>query len=418
MLEFANNATTLLTTAITASDTSIVVSAGSGALFPAGSEGAIFKITLRHPTTGAKEIVHGTARSSDTIPITRAQEGTTALAFPVNTVVGLRITKETSQAMLLGRRNRLINGKFDYWDDGIVVATPGTGTYVAPQWRVRFIGSQGTQAISRQAVTLGVAGFDVEPKYVIRWDQNVASAAAATLMLLQPIEGVRNFSGKTVTVSFWAKNNSGGQIVNVLCEQEFGTGGSPSAAVQTAATAFTLSSVFKKYQAKFAIASISGKTIGSNNNDSFNVIFKFTDAVTHQNDITLVQCEESPIATPFEFVSLAQTRRDCDRFYWNTFPDGTAPAQNAGVAGAYTYYGLGTAPTAFTIRYRAEMRAAPTLTTYNPSAANANARNTTTATDAAFATPLTDANHISLVHNVAVAGSDVMKLHLAFNARL
>ena len=95
--KFKNNARARLASAITASDTSIVIEGGYGDLFPVanlgvGASGDWFKATLEI-ATGEREIVKVRTRAngSDVFSdVVGAQEGTTALICPTGTVIGLR----------------------------------------------------------------------------------------------------------------------------------------------------------------------------------------------------------------------------------------------------------------------------------------------------------------------------------------
>lgn len=78
---------------------------------------------------------------------------------------------------------------------------------------------------------------------------------------------------------------------------------------------------------------------------------------------------------------------ECQRFYQKSFNYGVVPANNAGVAGSKrnSIQNAGAVATSWNgaeIRFPVVMRAAPTMTLYNPSAANAFVRNITLATDA------------------------------------
>lgn len=84
-----NNASSTLATAITASDTAIVVADGS--LFPSLSAGEYFYATLSGPTTGP-EIIKVTNRVGDTLTVTRAQEGTVGQHFPAGGRIEIRVT--------------------------------------------------------------------------------------------------------------------------------------------------------------------------------------------------------------------------------------------------------------------------------------------------------------------------------------
>ena len=89
-----NNASGFLATSISATDTSIILSTGTGANFPTLGAGDYFYATFS-PTSGASEIVKCTARSGDTLTVVRAQEGTSALSFAAGSRVELRVTAQS-----------------------------------------------------------------------------------------------------------------------------------------------------------------------------------------------------------------------------------------------------------------------------------------------------------------------------------
>lgn len=90
-VKFANNAFGTLNASIASGDASLTLSSGQGARFPSLSSGNYFYATLID-TSNNLEVVKCTARSSDVLTITRAQESTTARAFAVGDRVELRVT--------------------------------------------------------------------------------------------------------------------------------------------------------------------------------------------------------------------------------------------------------------------------------------------------------------------------------------
>lgn len=90
-IKFSNNASTTLFSAVTVSDTQIVVSPGGGSLFPELTGDNFFMITVVD-TQGNLEIMGVTSRNVDTFTVRRAQENTPARAFPEGSVVELRLT--------------------------------------------------------------------------------------------------------------------------------------------------------------------------------------------------------------------------------------------------------------------------------------------------------------------------------------
>lgn len=98
---FTNNADSVLDGAILAATTSLTVTTGHGAKFPAPTGGDHFLVTL-YTKAGTDEIDHEivkcTARTGDLLTLVRAQEGTTARDWPNGAPVELRLTSGSLDA--------------------------------------------------------------------------------------------------------------------------------------------------------------------------------------------------------------------------------------------------------------------------------------------------------------------------------
>ncbi len=86
LLQVKNRAVSALASGISDSDLSLTVTTGEGAKFPQPGNG--FHITIED------EILKCTARSTDTLTVTRAQEGTSAAAHSSGAMVSLNITAQ------------------------------------------------------------------------------------------------------------------------------------------------------------------------------------------------------------------------------------------------------------------------------------------------------------------------------------
>lgn len=86
---FRNNATATLAASIITTDTTIVVSAGLGTLFPSPTGTSYFYATL-FDSVGNYEIVKVTARATDTFTVVRGQDGTIAKNFSSGDGIALR----------------------------------------------------------------------------------------------------------------------------------------------------------------------------------------------------------------------------------------------------------------------------------------------------------------------------------------
>ena len=124
-LLFTNNASAALASSITTSSTTITVTTGSGALFPAISGGNYFYATLTDSSNNL-EIVKVTARATDVMTVVRAQEGTTARAYAAADKIELRVTAAGMNSLAqLGLDNTFTG--INTFSTPIAVASGGTG---------------------------------------------------------------------------------------------------------------------------------------------------------------------------------------------------------------------------------------------------------------------------------------------------
>lgn len=224
---------------------------------------------------------------------------------------------------LLSGKNKIINGNFDVWQRETSQTISGYGS--DDRWNNTHNGT--TKTASQQSFTIGQTDVPGEPEFYSRTVVTSVSNAANYCRKEQRIEGVRTYSGQTVTLSFYAKADASKNIAMDLL-QDFGTGGSPSSDVSAiGAQKFALTTSWAKYTATLAIPSISGKTLGSNGDDYLQLNFWFdagsnfnsqTDTLGQQSgtfDIAQVQLEKGDVATEFENLSYGETLSLCQRYY-------------------------------------------------------------------------------------------------------
>lgn len=138
----------------------------------------------------------------------------------------------------------------------------------------------------------------------------------------------------------------------------FGTLGAPTR-TQIATGSFTVNATMTRYSAPIAIPAAATTGI--------EVVLTVGAQTSGTWDIGDVQLELGSVATPFERVSNRVLQAQCDRTYCKTFVTGTAPAQNAGVAGSlYHKVPIANGCVQNIWNFPVRMRAAPTITTYSP----------------------------------------------------
>jgi len=258
-------------------------------------------------------------------------------------------TIPTSYGFTAGK-NAIINGDFGVWQRGTSF-TPATATnvYTADRFFTNITYSAGTATVAQQTFTPGTAPVSC---YEGTYYPRITLASTTTEWdFTQNIEDVRKYAGQTVTASFWAKSSSA-QPVKLYMQQIFGTGGS-TAVVQDISVG-NLSTAWQRFTTTFTLASVSGKTIGTNSKLSL-TIYNTTGLVNSSTiDIWGVQLESGSSATSFQTATgtVQGELAACQRYYL-VFTNTTQTA-----LGTATYYSA-TQVTGY-FQFPVTMRVAPT----------------------------------------------------------
>jgi hypothetical protein len=224
-------------------------------------------------------------------------------------------------------KNKIINGDFSVNQRNFTTTT-SNNEYGFDRF-VTF-NSGGTSTYSAQVFAPGtapVAGY--ESKNFIRIVSTGQSAAGDNTRLTTRIESVRTLAGQTATLSFWAKASTGTPSFAAYFQQFFGSGGSPSAAINIDGQKTAVTTSWARYSFTFNIPSISGKTLGTDNNDYLGM-FIATSAGSDFNartnslgiqsatiDFWGVQLEAGSTASPFQTATgtIQGELAACQRYY-------------------------------------------------------------------------------------------------------
>lgn len=222
-----------------------------------------------------------------------------------------------------GFRNKLINGKHQFWQRATAQSTPGYGS--VDRWK--FDWSALTVAISRQEFSVGQTVVPGNPLHYVRMALSAGfEIASERFIKTQRIEGVATLAGQKAVLSFYAKAAAVASI-GIELSQRFGTGGSPSADVTGIAfQKIDLTTEWKLFEIKLDIPSVAGKVTGTGGDDSLDLNFWLhsgsgntarAPGISNRSgtfDIAMVQLEAGHAATPFEDRPLALERILCQRF--------------------------------------------------------------------------------------------------------
>ncbi|MEW6257429.1 MAG: hypothetical protein AB1592_15855 [Pseudomonadota bacterium] len=178
---------------------------------------------------------------------------------------------------LSGVRSKLINGNFDHWQRGTTQTSSGYGS--DDRWLNNNTGS--TKTHSQQLFTPGQTAVPGNPTYYSRTVVTSVAGASNYVFKSQAIRGVGSYSGQTITFTFWGSADAPRSVAVELI-QSFGTGGSPSATVLgIGSQTVTLSTSWQRYSLVITIPSITGKVIGTNQDDYLSVNLWFDAGSTY-----------------------------------------------------------------------------------------------------------------------------------------
>ena len=218
--------------------------------------------------------------------------------------------------------NKLINGNFCVWQRGTSFTSNG---YTADRWRLSKSGT-GTTTVSQQDFTVGQTDVPDNPKHFIRIAKSSGTSSGYNDYIAQRVEGVETFASTQCTLSFYCKSASGNPNIKIQVSQNFGSGGSPSTAVTTDVGTGTTSSGWTKKSFTFTPASISGKTLGTNDEGTthyFEIRIMIEGAATSSLDISQVQLERGPQASDFVVTDFATERGKALRYYQRYHANGS-----------------------------------------------------------------------------------------------
>jgi|SRR6185437_11692931 len=254
---WSNNAQTTIAGSITNVATSVNLTPGAGVEFANPSAGQYFVGTFNDAATGLLfEIVHCTARASDTLTIVRGQEGTTPLSWNAGDIFGNFWTAGTAQALVQSGNivSSIPLGANLYADGGNDLAALSGGFLNKFRNASCRVSSRGTSG----SISSGTGAYTLDGHYLhatgatLSWQQAASVGYGANSLQLscasglsdaywvQPIEGneAAPLAGRVVVFQATINNNSGVAIAPTLTVKHLNssdsgvaapwTGGSPA----------------------------------------------------------------------------------------------------------------------------------------------------------------------------------------------
>ena len=370
--------------------------------------------------------------SRDTVLDSSAAGAKLSLSAGAKTVFN-DIPADVSINAIANVENPIINGLFNVWQNGTTFPAVANDAYTADCWAWSTVGA-GVVTISRSTNVPTVAQAGVLLNYSLEVDVTTADAALAASDLYAfytRIEGYnwRHFAQRPFIVSFWVRDTKTGvhaisfansnadrtylatYTINVADTWEYKTvavSASPSAGTWDYTNGIGLSIRFNLGAGSNFDGTGTENTWTSSNHYSNASTVNSMDSATNFFRIVGVKLELSA-ATPVQFRPFQRELALCERYFQKSFLYDTAPAQSPGISTGEFIYTASVAGAssqyAPNVLFGARMRAAPTITTYNPAAANAQVRNLTDATDLSATTIYNNTETGFLVYATGTAGT-------------
>jgi hypothetical protein len=341
-----------------------------------------------------------------------------------------------AQGAALG--NALINGDMDIWQRGLTFASPmATGQYMADRWVFGYVSSAtyaGTQSADVPDATLADRAFN----YSLLLTPTIADAAVAAadyLAVMQHVEGYNwlHYAQRPLVVGFWVKAAKNGTYCVSLCN----SGNNRSCVAEyTISVADTW-----EYKTVTFPASPSAGTWDGTNGVGVQVRFCIMGGTNFHATAGSWQtgnflCTSNQVNGADSVVNLfrltgvklivgtedysvpkrpfGQELALCQRYYEKSFQLLTKPAQNTGatellgsyMAGAFRA-GANLMIGSYVTFAAAKRTSSPTLTFYNPDAANAEARDRSVGADCSLTTYRTRGERGFVPHYTGAAGTSV-----------
>jgi len=253
------------------------------------------------------------------------------------------VSTEDGVAFLTNRTapyNYTINGDFQIWQRGpSITFTFGFGPYgffTADQWELAPGG--GNMVVSRQEFTTTQTDVPGTPRYYM--ETNVTSTAgASTIDMSQRIEGLHQFAGKDVILSFWVRTPDYATTMYSAIEYDYD---SVDGTDETTQENVLAQNTWTKVTQLLSVSDFAGKTLGQH--AFLNITPWRMDTalenplLTGKVEMTGVQLEvnSSGLSSAYPTRPFAVELARCQRYYTKTFNYAVAPAHNEGTDGALT----------------------------------------------------------------------------------
>lgn len=311
-------------------------------------------------------------------------------------------------------RNHIINSNFDIWQENTsFTVNASQQIYTADQWKVGT-DTDSTISVTREDFVTGQTLVPNEPVHYFQYTNN--GGTSSYNFIEHPIEDVRVFSGKTVTLSFYACSSVKDATVFPVIHQY---DGNSAAAVE--GTIINLTTSFQKYTQTFVLPIIEA-VYGTTHAQLLR--FYVQENLTHTFKLAQVKLEIGNAATVYTRPTFKEELDSCQRYYQTSYSYGTPVGSitRDGVVECRAVVGGAANQRIGNIKLQTAMRVVPTITTYNPDDYNSEAVNMTANNECSNTIAERISDKSAVINADTSIGraniNDVLGVHWSANARI
>jgi hypothetical protein len=268
-------------------------------------------------------------------------KSTTRVAADLETFTQTEITAKDVVAKA-GRKNLIINGAMQVAQRGVAQSSDGYGSL--DRWWINGDNNvEVTQSSTTAIEAYALGGLEY-------YSRLVGTGTDGNRQWFQKIEGLKKFSNRTVTLSFYAK-----AATSTTIPLQYGLLGAGNDTYYTFTTK-EIGTTWARYNATVTLPSLSsGFAFASG--DNLRITFGISES-DYTLDITGVQLELGSVATDFEHRSYGEELALCQRYYYKQIA-------GSGDSAEYSPFGLASAYATnsawLPYKYPVEMRAVPSF---------------------------------------------------------
>ena len=226
-------------------------------------------------------------------------------------------------------QNLLLNADFTNWNQG---KTSWTRPEMTPEpfqvsdcWFFGGSAADSTTVVEATEFSLGQIEVPDNPvRYLSYRCTDVGSGGELDKFIMQPLDmelyepegapypsinGVQALANQTVTLSFYAKSATSSTL-ELRIDQFFGTGGSPSAIVETNFPPVDLTATWTRYIVTVTVPNINGKVLGTNNDSTTRLVFAPPLNTVARIDLAKVFLQRGAVSTPPPYRTPTQDLND------------------------------------------------------------------------------------------------------------